>query len=208
MENSKNTWKTIHEVINKTENKTLPDYMINDIHVTDLTLIVNHFNKYFAMIGSNVASTIDTPPNCSYKDYLKMDFGTNFKFNTVTEAKVQSIIDQLNSKSSSGYDGISTSLLKKIKWVVFRPLTTIINQSLNTGIFLDKLKLAKIIPVHKKGKQQKIIVQFLCYLPNCSKLFLNNYIHILFNTVICVTISTASGNNTPLDIQYSKLLTE
>ena len=203
MENSKNTWKTIHEVINKTENKTLPDYMINDIHVTDLTLIVNHFNKYFAMIGSNVASNIDTPPNCSYKDYLKMDFGTNFKFNTVTEAKVQSIIDQLNSKSSSGYDGISTSLLKKIKWVVFRPLTTIINQSLNTGIFPDKL--AKNIPVHKKGNKDST-ENYLCYLPNRSKLFLDNYIHILLNTVICVTISIASGNNTPLDMQYSKLL--
>ena len=78
--------------------------IINDIHVTDPRLIVNHFNKYFAMIGSNMASTINTPPpNCSHKDYLKMDIGTNFKFNTVTEAKVQNIIEQLNSNSISNW---------------------------------------------------------------------------------------------------------
>ena len=124
------------------------------------------------MIGSNMASTINTPPNCSHKDYLKMDIGTNFKFNTVTEAKVQNIIEQLNSRSSSGYDGLSTSLLKKIKLVISRPLTTIINQSLNTGIFPDKLKLAKIIPVHKKGsKHSTENYRPISLLPSISTIF-------------------------------------
>ena len=39
--------------------------------------------------------------------------GTNFNFNSVTEAKVNKIIDQM-IQSSSGYDGTSTVLLKII----------------------------------------------------------------------------------------------
>ena len=34
---------------------------------------------------------------------------------------------------------------------LLKPLTTIINQSLHTGIFPDKLKISKVIPLFKKG---------------------------------------------------------
>ncbi len=36
---------------------------------------------------------------------------------------------------------------------VLGPVTLIINQMLNTGIFPDKMKIAKIIPIHKKGDE-------------------------------------------------------
>ena len=39
---------------------------------------------------------------------------------------------------------------KEIEHVVSRPLSIIINQSLCTGIFPDKLKIAKVIPLFKK----------------------------------------------------------
>ena len=47
-------------------------------------------------------------------------------------------------------DNISTNLLKEIEHVISRPLSIIINQSLCTGIFPDKLKIAKAIPLYKK----------------------------------------------------------
>ena len=41
---SKQTWKTINEVINKTYNKNIPNYiMINGEKITDTNDIVNHF---------------------------------------------------------------------------------------------------------------------------------------------------------------------
>ena len=49
-----------------------------------------------------------------------------------------------------GYDNISTKLLKEIENDISRPLSIIINQSLCTGIFPDKLKIAKVIPLYKK----------------------------------------------------------
>ena len=35
--------------------------------------------------------------------------------------------------------------------VILKPLTLIINQMLNTGIFPDNLKIAKVVPLYKKG---------------------------------------------------------
>ena len=41
--------------------------------------------------------------------------------------------------------------MKKIIPEIKAPLTIIINQTLKTGIFPDKLKIAKVLPLFKKG---------------------------------------------------------
>ena len=65
------------------------------------------------------------------------------------------IIDKLNYKTSQGHGGLSTKLLKSIQNEILLPVTLIINQSLTTGIFPDKLKVAKVIPIFKKGDKTK-----------------------------------------------------
>ena len=56
--------------------------------------------------------------------------------------------------------------------VITKPLTLIINQSINTGIFPDRLKLAKIIPIHKKNDLH-VIENYrpISLLPAISKVF-------------------------------------
>ena len=46
---------------------------------------------------------------------------------------------------------MSGILLKFCATAIIKPLTAIINQSLLNGIFAHKLKLAKVIPIYKKG---------------------------------------------------------
>ena len=62
----------------------------------------------------------------------------------------------MNSKKSSGHDGLSLNFLKDIKLELAKSITLIINQSLNTGIFPDKLKIAKITPIHKQNDKTRI----------------------------------------------------
>ena len=57
----------------------------------------------------------------------------------------------MKSKHSCGHDSISTALLKQIKTEISLPITLIVNQCLTTGIFPNKLKIAKVVPVFKKG---------------------------------------------------------
>ena len=68
-----------------------------------------------------------------------------------TNARLLSLdLRSLRTKTSSGHDGISTKLLKFLSPGLIKPLTLIINQSLITGIFPEKIKLAKVIPLYKK----------------------------------------------------------
>ena len=73
---------------------------------------------------------------------------------------------------SKGYDGISTEHLKLINKDLSKCLTLIINQFLNSGIFPDKLKIAKVTPIYKKGDKQ-IITNYrpISVLPVISNFF-------------------------------------
>ncbi len=44
-------------------------------------------------------------------------------------------------------------VIKTIRDALIQPTTIIINQMLTTGIFPDKFKIAKIIPVYKKDNK-------------------------------------------------------
>ena len=62
----------------------------------------------------------------------------------VTENETVVIINSLKSKNSSGKDEISIKLLKSMKVKISKPLTIIINQCLETGVFPDAVKVAKV----------------------------------------------------------------
>ena len=65
----------------------------------------------------------------------------------MNDQTVTTIIENLPAKSSCGYDDISSIFLKQITTSISKPLTIVINQVLNNGIFPDKLKIAKVVPI-------------------------------------------------------------
>ena len=78
----------------------------------------------------------------------------------------------MDNKSSSGYDGLSNKIIKTIKNEISKPLTLIINQMITSGIFPDYLKIAKIIPLYKKGDINSITnYRPISLLPTLSKIF-------------------------------------
>ncbi len=77
---------------------------------------------------------------------------TFFFFYPTSKMCVDIIIDKLAPKTSCKFDGISSKIIKIIKPTLIKPIISIINQMLTTGIFPDKLKIAKIIPIYKKDK--------------------------------------------------------
>ena len=66
------------------------------------------------------------------------------------------VINSLTNKSSVGIDGISTILLTCIAPSIIKPLTLIINQIMKTGVFPNKMKLAKVIPIYKKDDPTQV----------------------------------------------------
>ena len=96
----------------------------------------------------------------------------SFEFECVGVSQVEKVMQNLASKNSSGHDGISALFLMKIFAIITPPLTHIVNQSLSTGIFTDRLKIAKVIPLFKKGDQH-ILDNYrpISLLPVISKVF-------------------------------------
>ena len=80
----------------------------------------------------------------------------------------------MKPKFNAGYDNLSSKLLKDMKGIISRPLSVIINQSLCSGIFPSKLKLAKVIPLYKK-EDQRIYGNYrpIPLLSSISKMFEN-----------------------------------
>ena len=118
--------------------------------MTDKSEIVNKFNDFFTNIGSNLASNIKYKGTREHTYYLNKIVERNFTFSYVEEDIIKRTIINLPNKSSCGYDGLSTKLLKILEPALTKFLTLLINQVLTTGIFPDKLKIAKVIPVYKK----------------------------------------------------------
>ena len=121
----------------------------------------------------------------SFRSYLKSSNKKIFDFVDVTEEIVYKIINNLKPKDSCGQDGLSSSLLIQLKHILTKPLTIIINRSLKSGIFPDKLKITKVIPLYEKD-DPSVLGNYrpISLLPAISKLFervLFNQIHDFFN---------------------------
>lgn len=170
----KGTWRTINDILNRTKRKKhLPKFFKDGSDViTSKLAIVNKFNSFFTGIGPNLANKIISPNNKSFKTYLNKNMRHVMKFENINTEIVNGIIDDFAPKTSSGFDGISTKLLKTVKDAVTEPITMIINQMFNTGIFPDKLKIAKVTPIYKKD-DETLFTNYrpISLLPVISKIF-------------------------------------
>ena len=184
----KNTWKTINQIINKSQNKKqFPKFMLVDkVPISNNVTIANNFNKYFTEIGPNLASKITTPINQSYEDYLHHTLENNFVFQKINEEEIIKIITSLKTKSSCGHDRLSNKLIKHLKYELASPLCKIVNQMFSDAVFPESLKIAKVIPIYKKGDANSLEnYRPISILPSVSKVFekiMYNQIDDFFNT--------------------------
>ena len=68
-----------------------------------------------------------------------------------TPFEVSDIISLLQSGKLLGPNSIPMKILKLLSPLISSPLSQIINESFQSGIFPDKMKLAKVIPLFKTG---------------------------------------------------------
>ena len=156
--NIKDTWKGIKQIISTKRNKTcsLPTTInVANKNITDTQKIADEFNKYFANIGNNLASAIPKS-KASFELYLRNSPANSFALFPASENEIENIIECLNISKSSGPYSIPTKLLKILKSTISVPLMHIINLSFSTGIMPEKLKIARVIPIFKKGQRDDI----------------------------------------------------
>ena len=92
------------------------------------------------------------PSNMNFDSYLSQ-VCTIFAEESVTEKELKRAFFSLKPNKTPGYDNINVNVVKKIYEELKTPLMHIFNLLLSTGIFPDKLKIAKVSPIFKNGKK-------------------------------------------------------
>ena len=170
----KKTWSTIKGILHKSNGKKeFPKFFKhNDTKIFDDQAVANHFNYFFANIGPKLSQSIEYDGNKNVDTYLETKIMSTFNFETVTGDDIMKITKEIAPKTSCGHDNLSTKLLKQVAPYISLTLALILNQSLNTGIFPDKLKIAKIVPLFKKGDEHVFDnYRPISLLPSISKIF-------------------------------------
>ena len=135
--------------------------------VTDPLHIANIFNDYFSSIAEKTKANIKFS-NKSFQDLLHHP-NEELLFITTTDAhEANLIISSLNSDKSTDLNSLPTKILKLLKNEISTHLADIVNLSFSSGVFPSILKIAKVIPVHKKRPITQIIGQSLYY-PTLTK---------------------------------------
>ena len=153
---SRKTWEIVNEIIegkSKDSNqypkkiKLIGSEQTTENSNTIADVLNDHFVNVGEKLGKNMTSSLIQGE--SSLSYLKGRINNSIFCGVRSKEDVSKLIDELR-KSAMGPDEVPTSLIKAIKGTICMPLTKIINLSISTGIFPDKLKLAEVIPVYKK----------------------------------------------------------
>ena len=81
---------------------------------------------------------------------------------------IDNVINKLKNKSRGGYDNISNKHIKYVKNALAKPLTLLVNQCLQSGIYPSQLKLSRVKPLFKSGDQSRFSnYRPIFYYPPC-----------------------------------------
>lgn len=133
--------------------------------------ICNAFCHYFSKISENLLmSTYHTSHDI--EGTIGHIHPSSIFFNDITPAEIQNTLNIMRNKSSSGFDQIPIKVIKYLSNYLLSPLTYIYNLCVQKGTFPENLKLALVIPLHKKGDRD-IIDNYrpIALLSSFSKLF-------------------------------------
>ena len=162
----------------KSSNSNLPDeIIINNERYTSSEDVATKLNEYFSSIsdvfGIDNRDSFD-PDLTNLTNFVndKVPNNVYFKIPNITPEQVSASIMALDSSKAIGLDGIRPRIIKSVPNILSLSIAALINKSITTGKFPDKLKLAKVFPIHKSGsKSDPCNYRPIPILPTISKIF-------------------------------------
>ena len=157
--NTSKLWRMINEIVGRVNDKSCVIDHITVNGVTDYTAhgIGNAFGKFFANVGKRYAKKI-LKSKKHIDEYLTMirRNQTSIFFEPTSIAEINKLLKGLPNESSSGHDNVNNLLLKELAEQISPILELLFNESLVTGQFPDKMKIADVVPLYK-AKEHDIV---------------------------------------------------
>lgn len=177
---AKATWNIINNYkTNVHQIKKIDKIKVKETPITDPTTIANEFNNFFTDPIPNKQST-----NINHHCKIKCNSLNSLFMRPCTAESIVKIIKSLKNTHSTGYDGITTQILKAVAELVAPVLSHIINKCIEDGVFPTKLKLSIVIPIFKKQDREDMnCYRPISLIPVLSKVFEKVIYNNLYNYI-------------------------
>ena len=161
------------------KNSNIKELIIDGVSEKDEMGMAEAFNGFFTSVGSQIHATI------SSNNSMQMKFSNpnSFFLEPVSPKEIHRIILSLNN-TKSHIDHMPVSVLKSCSEFICTPLSILINESFNKGVFPDILKNARVTPVFKGGDAGSINnYRPISILSPYSKIFERAFLHRLIKFI-------------------------
>ena len=141
----------------------------NNKSFSEPNAISSEFCSHFSTIGTKIQS--ETHPVKDPLSYLSsISHKGKFSFKVINVDEVVNVLMSLNNNKCNIYT-IPNSLYKAAAYIIAKPLQTLFNESLSTGVFPSIYRISRTIPLHKGGcRKQLNNYRPISLLPTTSKL--------------------------------------
>ena len=133
----------------KSEKAIINELEFEDKKLTDPIEIAEGFNKFFAEIGPRLSENIEDI-DTSFDKFVNQSISGNFSFQQISPSLVSSHLRKLCIRKATGLDTVSARPLRECFDLISDSLALIFNRSIETSIFPDEWKSARITPLYKK----------------------------------------------------------
>ena len=149
--NPKRAWKTINNLLGRSCNDTvINELKINNNSITSPEEMADAFNEYCVQIGPNLACSLAVS-DVTFDQFVSPTQSVMSRFRLASANKVFKLLNGLSTTKATGLDKISSSVLKAAASTIAPSLTYIFNNSILTCRFPFDWKMARLLPVYKKG---------------------------------------------------------
>ena len=107
------------------------------------------FNKFFCSVVPNIQSKIDK----FFNHFLKNPCNQSIFIKPCTNKEIIDKISDLSSNKAAGPNSIPIKTIRLARDCITNNLPVLFNLSFSSGVFSDKLKIAKVLPAFKKGSK-------------------------------------------------------
>jgi hypothetical protein len=157
-QNSKDFWPTVKPFLSKKHHTGQKKIVLESDGkiINKSSEVCEKFNSYFVNVAKDIGKHIVTFSPETHTSVKAIEENktqiTHFDFNETDTDTVEKIINKINSKKATGADNFPAKLLKIGSPVLSRIITNLINSSITSGVFPDKLILALVTPLYKKTR--------------------------------------------------------
>ena len=146
--NIKKTWLNINYLLGSNNKKSSESFLGKTNNICEKLEILEKFNDFFANVGEHLASELDYTSTSPTENFNFLP--NSFYLFPVRDSEIVAIVSGLKN-TKTNIDELPVRLFQKLIHCLKYPLSKLLNMSFMYGVFPERLKIAKITPIHKEG---------------------------------------------------------